>query len=39
VAGRGAGVVPGDRADLVQFRFAAGRIEVMAVWLSGRKVF
>ncbi len=38
--GRTRGLAPGDRADLVQFRFApaAPRIEVVATWLSGRRV-
>ncbi|HWC98722.1 MAG TPA: N-acetylglucosamine-6-phosphate deacetylase [Candidatus Sulfopaludibacter sp.] len=39
VAGRAAGVAPGDRADLVQFRYDAGRIAVAQVWISGQRVF
>jgi N-acetylglucosamine-6-phosphate deacetylase len=39
VSRRAAGLAPGDRADLVQFRFAAGRIDVTGVWLSGRQVY
>jgi N-acetylglucosamine-6-phosphate deacetylase len=38
VPGRTAGLAPGDRADLVQFRLRAGRIEVLGTWISGRKV-
>ena len=39
--GRTRGLVPGDRADLVQFRFdpAAQRLEVAATWLNGRQVY
>jgi N-acetylglucosamine-6-phosphate deacetylase len=39
VPGRQQGLAPGDRADLVQFRFAAGRVEVLNTWMSGRHVF
>jgi len=39
VPGRSAGLAAGDRADFVQFQLEAGRIEVLAVWMSGRKVF
>src|SRR5579885_63474 len=41
VPGRGRGLVPGERADLVQFQFdpEAKRILIAATWLSGRKVF
>jgi N-acetylglucosamine-6-phosphate deacetylase len=39
VPGRSAGLAAGDRADLVQFRYEAGRIEVAAVWMSGRQVY
>jgi N-acetylglucosamine-6-phosphate deacetylase len=38
IPGRQAGLAPGDRADLVQFRMDAGRMEVVGVWLSGRRV-
>jgi N-acetylglucosamine-6-phosphate deacetylase len=39
IAGRQAGLVPGDRADLVQFRCAGESIEVHTTWLSGQRVF
>ncbi len=39
VPGRTAGLAPGDRADLVQFRLDQGRIDVVGVWLSGRQVY
>ena len=41
VPGRAQGLVPGERGDLIQFRFdpSARRIEVVGTWLSGRKVF
>jgi N-acetylglucosamine-6-phosphate deacetylase len=41
VPGRANGLAAGDRADLVEFRFdaEAQRIEVLATWVSGRKVF
>jgi N-acetylglucosamine-6-phosphate deacetylase len=41
VPGRANGLVRGDRADFVQFRFdeAAQRIEVVATWISGRQVY
>ena len=41
VPGRAAGLARGERADLVQFRFAQAtrRIEVLATWVSGRRVF
>ncbi len=41
VPGRTEGLAPGDRADLVEFRFdpEAGRMEVLATWVSGRRVF
>lgn len=41
VPGRANGLVAGDRADLVEFRFDAEgpRIEVLATWVSGRRVF
>jgi N-acetylglucosamine-6-phosphate deacetylase len=41
VPGRWRGLVPGERADLVQFQFdpEAKRILIAATWLSGRKVF
>lgn len=39
VPGRGDRLQAGDRADLVQFRCADGRIEVENVWLSGKQVF
>jgi len=39
IEGRKRGIVPGDRADLVQFRFDAGHIEVVRTWLAGREVF
>jgi N-acetylglucosamine-6-phosphate deacetylase len=38
VPGRTAGLVADDRADLVQFRFEEGRIDIMGTWISGRRV-
>jgi N-acetylglucosamine-6-phosphate deacetylase len=36
-----AGLAPGSRADLVQFRFDPARphLEIISVWLAGRQVF
>jgi len=39
VGGRIRGLQPGSRADVVKFRFADGRIEVLETYLSGRRVF
>jgi len=41
VPGRTNGLAPGDRADLVEFHFdpQALRIDVLATWVSGRRVF
>lgn len=39
VGGRIRGLQPGSRADVVKFRFAEGRIEVLETYLSGRRVF
>ncbi len=41
VSKRAAGLAPGERADLVLFRWdrPAGRIEVVSTWVSGRKVY
>jgi len=41
IAGRQRGLNPGERADLVQFRCDpdAGRIEILATYLSGRLVY
>jgi len=41
ITGRTAGLVAGERADLVQFRWdaVARSIDVLATWISGRKVF
>ncbi len=39
IAGRQAGLATGDRADLVQFRCQGGRIETLATWMGGRRVF
>jgi len=38
---RGVGLAVGERADLVQFRFdpTANRVDVVATWLSGRRVY
>ena len=35
------GLVPGDRGDVVQFRFdeKTARIEVLSTWISGRQVY
>lgn len=33
------GLNPGDRADLVQFRLTAGKIEILATYLSGQRVY
>jgi N-acetylglucosamine-6-phosphate deacetylase len=39
IEGRTRGLAPGDRADLVQFRFEGGRIQIVRTWLAGRGVF
>jgi len=41
VPGRTQGLVPGERADFVQFDWRPGerRIEVIATWLDGRRVY
>src|ERR1019366_1443623 len=40
VPGRGQGLVPGERADIVQLRVTpSGQIEIAAVWLAGVLVF
>jgi N-acetylglucosamine-6-phosphate deacetylase len=39
VPGRLRGLQPGSRADLVRFRMAAGRVEVLETWLSGKLVY
>ncbi len=39
VARRSAGLAPGERADLVQFRCEDGRMEVLRVWLAGKQVY
>lgn len=41
VAGRTAGLAPGDRADMVRFGFdpATGNIDVLETWVSGRSVY
>jgi N-acetylglucosamine-6-phosphate deacetylase len=39
IRGRTGGITPGDRADLVQFRFEGGRIQIARTWLAGREVF
>jgi N-acetylglucosamine-6-phosphate deacetylase len=39
VPGRLRGLQPGSRADLVRFRMAAGRVEILETWLSGKRVF
>jgi N-acetylglucosamine-6-phosphate deacetylase len=41
VPGRANGLAPGDRADLVEFRFdrEAGRLEIARTWISGRQVY
>ena len=41
IASRQRGLVPGDRADIVRFRFdeEAGRIEVLETWFAGRRVY
>lgn len=38
VPGRAAGLAAGERADVVQFTWDGGRIEIEAVWLSGRRI-
>ncbi len=35
IAGRQAGVVAGDRGDLVQFRWVNGQVEVLRTWVGG----
>jgi N-acetylglucosamine-6-phosphate deacetylase len=37
IQGRGRGLVPGERADMVQFRCHGGRIEVLRTWVGGVK--
>jgi N-acetylglucosamine-6-phosphate deacetylase len=39
VGGRIRGLQPGSRADVVKFRFADGKIEVLETYVSGRRVF
>jgi N-acetylglucosamine-6-phosphate deacetylase len=41
VAGRQRGLEPGERADVVEFRYdpAASRLRVLRTWVSGRLVF
>jgi N-acetylglucosamine-6-phosphate deacetylase len=39
VPGRSRGIVPGDRADLVQFRLTDQGLAIEATWLSGRCVW
>ena len=35
VHGRFGGLVPGDRADILQFRVTGGEIEILALWIGG----
>jgi N-acetylglucosamine-6-phosphate deacetylase len=37
--GRLRGFEPGERADLVRFRFEEGRVQVAETWLDGERVF
>jgi N-acetylglucosamine-6-phosphate deacetylase len=40
VPGRGQGLVPAERADIVQFRLTASKqVEVVATWIAGVRVF
>jgi N-acetylglucosamine-6-phosphate deacetylase len=39
VPGRQRGLAAGERADLVEFRWDGASVEVVATWLSGRRVF
>jgi N-acetylglucosamine-6-phosphate deacetylase len=40
VPARSHGLVPGDRADIVQFRLTAShRIEIVRTWIDGVRVF
>ncbi|HEY7338298.1 MAG TPA: amidohydrolase family protein [Bryobacteraceae bacterium] len=39
VAARLRGLQPGDRADIVKFRFDGGRLQVLETYLSGERVF
>jgi N-acetylglucosamine-6-phosphate deacetylase len=39
VAGRLRGLQPGSRGDLVRFRLAGGRVEVLETYCSGQRVF
>jgi N-acetylglucosamine-6-phosphate deacetylase len=39
VPGRERGLAAGERADLAQFRKGAAGIEIIATYVSGRKVF
>jgi N-acetylglucosamine-6-phosphate deacetylase len=40
VPGRGQGLVPAERADIVQFRVTASKqVEIVATWIAGVRVF
>ncbi|HEY4360433.1 MAG TPA: amidohydrolase family protein [Bryobacteraceae bacterium] len=39
IAGRLRGLVPGERADIVRFRMAEGRVKVTETFLGGERVF
>lgn len=39
VVDRKAGLVPGDRADLVRFTVEQGSVRVLETWISGRRVY
>jgi N-acetylglucosamine-6-phosphate deacetylase len=39
IANRQRSLTPGDRADIVRFSLAGGRVTVMQTWLGGEKVF
>jgi adenine deaminase len=36
--GRSRGLVAGDRADILQFRMNGGAIEILALWVGGRRI-
>jgi N-acetylglucosamine-6-phosphate deacetylase len=39
ISARQRGLTPGERGDLVRFRVADGRVEILETYLSGRQVF
>jgi alpha-D-ribose 1-methylphosphonate 5-triphosphate diphosphatase PhnM len=37
ISGRQRGLKPGERADIVRFRFVEGRVEVLETYVSGKR--